>query len=220
MAFRSAAALLASLFSAIALAFFPGAQAADELPSLPDLLTPTPDGAPSRFLPVPTPEREANSFELRAGAFLHGIGTSEKGGVDANIELLAPRLPIASALPVEWQFLVPRPQFGAMLNPDGKTSYGYAGVAWTVNLVHFLPRFFLEPMFGGAIHDGNGTGIDIPHESTLGCPVLFHTGLSAGYRVTEQWTALFTWDHISNGGLCSRNVGLNEYGVKIGYSFW
>jgi lipid A 3-O-deacylase len=48
---------------------------------------------------------------------------------------------------------------------------------------------------------------------------LFHTGLSGGYRLTEQWTALVTWDHISNAHLCAHNAGMNEYGVKIGYSF-
>lgn len=28
-----------------------------------------------------------------------------------------------------------------------------------------------------------------------------------------------TWDHISNANTCRRNVGLNTYGVKIGYRF-
>jgi hypothetical protein len=78
---------------------------------------------------------------------------------------------------------------------------------------------FLEPMFGGAVHDGNATAIPVPDENTLGCRVLFDTGLSGGYRLTEQWTALLTWDHISNAHLCAHNAGMNEYGVKIGYSF-
>lgn len=219
MALRRWRAYVALLCAELAL--LTGARAADLPPTAPvptpDLLTPIPVGGEwTRFLPLPTPPNEINSYEVRAGAFLHGIGTAEKGGVDANVEVLLPRLPNTLNLPLAWQFFIPRPQFGAMINPDGKTSYGYAGVVWTVNL---LPNFFLEPMFGGAIHDGNGTAVDIPHEATLGCPVLFHTGLSAGYRVTDHWTALFTWDHISNAALCDRNVGLNDYGFKIGYSF-
>ena len=179
-----------------------------------DLLSPPSDGPLSAFLPLPTPTREADSFEARLGAFAHSIGSTEAGGVDANVELLLPQFP--NNLPVQYKFLVPRPQFGAMINTGGKTSYGYAGVVWTLNI---LPSFFLEPMFGGAVHDGNATAIPVPDENTLGCRVLFHTGLSGGYRLTDQWTALITWDHISNGHLCEHNAGMNDYGVKVGYSF-
>jgi lipid A 3-O-deacylase len=28
-----------------------------------------------------------------------------------------------------------------------------------------------------------------------------------------------TWEHLSDAGLCHRNDGLNNFGVKIGYSF-
>jgi lipid A 3-O-deacylase len=179
-----------------------------------DLSTPPSDGSPSAFWPLPTPAGEADSFEARLGAFAHSVGATEEGGVDANVELLLPRLP--NNLPDQYKFLVPRPQFGAMINTDGKTSYGYAGVVWTLNI---LPQFFLEPMFGGAVHDGNATATPVPDENTLGCRVLFHTGLSGGYRLTERWTALLTWDHISNGHLCAHNAGLNDYGLKVGYSF-
>ena len=96
--------------------------------------------SPSAFLPLPTPTREADSFEARLGVFAHSVGATEAGGVDANVELLLPRLP--NDLPEQYKFLVPRPQFGAMINTAGKTSYGYAGVVWTLNI---LPQFFLEP---------------------------------------------------------------------------
>jgi hypothetical protein len=115
--------------------------------------------SPSAFLPLPTPTREADSFEARLGVFAHSIGATEAGGVDANVELLLPRLP--NDLPEQYKFLVPRPQFGAMINTAGKTSYGYAGVVWTLNI---LPQFFLEPMFGGAVHDGNATATPVPDE--------------------------------------------------------
>jgi hypothetical protein len=51
-----------------------------------------------------------------------------------------------------------------MINTAGKTSYGYAGVVWTLNI---LPQFFIEPMFGGAVHDGNATATPVPDENTL-----------------------------------------------------
>jgi len=44
-------------------------------------------------------------------------------------------------------------------------------------------------------------------------------GLSGGFRFDEHWTLLATWEHISNAGTCSRNVGLNNYGLKLGYRF-
>lgn len=222
MGFEPARALLACVCSVIVLASSPDAGAADLPAPAPDLSTPwtpAPDGAPSRFSPwpFPTPANEVNSYEIRAGAFAHAIGSTEAGGTDVNAELLLPRLPNYFNIPAEWQFFIPRPQFGAMIDTVGKTSYGYAGVVWTVNL---LPSFFLEPMFGGAVHDGNATAIPVPDENTLGCRVLFHTGMSGGYRLTDQWTVLLTWDHISNGHLCEHNAGMNEYGVKLGYSFW
>jgi hypothetical protein len=52
-----------------------------------------PDGQPSTFLPLPTPTLEADSFEARLGVFAHSVGATEAGGVDANVELLLPRLP-------------------------------------------------------------------------------------------------------------------------------
>ncbi len=216
MTFRRWPAILIALFSGLLLISLMPARAADLTPPAPDLLSPMPDGGWRQFLPLPTPANEINSFEVRFGAFAHAIGSTEAGGTDVNAQLLLPRLPNTFDLPTEWQFFIPRPQLGAMIDTAGKTSYGYAGVVWTVNL---LPRFFLEPMFGGSVHDGNATAVNVPDENTLGCRVMFHTGLSAGYRVTENWTALATWDHISNGHLCAHNAGMNDYGLVLGYSF-
>jgi lipid A 3-O-deacylase len=205
MAYRVGSALVALVCGGVALELGPVRAA--------DLLAPFLDGQPTAFLPLPTPPQEADTFEARLGAFAHSVGATEAGSVDANVELLLPRLP--NNLPEAYKFLVPRPQLGAMINTDGKTSYGYGGVVWTLN---FTPQFFLEPMFGGAIHDGDTTALDSTR-NMLGCRVLFHTGLSGGYRLTERWTALLTWDHVSNAHLCDHNAGINDYGVKIGYSF-
>src|SRR5215469_8137649 len=71
-----------------------------------DLSTPS-DGAPAALWPLPTPAGEADSFEARLGAFAHSVGATEAGSVDANVELLLPRLP--NDLPEQYTFLVPRP---------------------------------------------------------------------------------------------------------------
>jgi lipid A 3-O-deacylase len=161
----------------------------------------------------PPPAAPDNSFEARLGAFAHAVGSNEQGSVDSNMELLFPRLPIP--VPAEYGFLVPRPQIGGMINTDGKTSYAYAGVVWTLNIT---PRFFLEPMFGGAVHNGELDTPD-PTRNSLGCVQLFHTGLSTGFRLSDHWTILGTWDHISDARLCDRNQGINDYGIKLGYRF-
>jgi lipid A 3-O-deacylase len=160
-----------------------------------------------------------NAYEFRLGGFYHAapfIGPGhEAGGADLNAEFLTPRLPF-------WQdsalaFLSPRLQAGAMLNFGRKTSYAYAGFAWTVPVTE---KWFLEPMFGGAIHNGelNLPGLD-PDRLSLGCRQLFHTGLSGGYHLGDGWSVMLTWEHLSNAGLCVRNQGINDVGAKIGFSF-
>src|SRR5213078_3084961 len=123
---------------------------------------------------------------------------------------LLPRLSIN--VPAEFAFLVPRPHFGAMINTHNRTSYGYAGFSWTFNL---LPKLFIEPFFGGAVHDGKLTTAD-PTWNALGCRVLFHDGISLGYRLTESWSIMGTFAHISNASLCGRNVGQNNFGARLG----
>ena len=178
-----------------------------------------PVSSTAQSLPSTTYGNELNagpgSFEARFGAFAHGVGSLESGSVDINGELVFPRL---WTVDPEWNWLIPRPHVGFMANTDGRTSYGYGGGLWTFNLT---PKFFLEGFVGGAIHNGSLDG-DSTHNA-LGCRVLFHVGGSAGYRFMPHWSVMATFDHISNGnavlGACSNNVGLNEYGVRLGYEF-
>ena len=58
----------------------------------------------------------------------------------------------------------------------------------------------------------------------LGCRTLFHAGGSIGFVPIPKWSVIATFEHLSNGNSlfgtgCSQNQGLNNYGVKIGYSF-
>jgi hypothetical protein len=112
MAYQSGGTLVALVGGGLVLGMGPAHAA--------DLLTLSPDVQPSAFLPLPAPTREADSFQARLGVFAHSVGATEAGGVDANVELLLPRLP--NDLPEQYKFLVPRPQFGAMINTAGKTS--------------------------------------------------------------------------------------------------
>jgi hypothetical protein len=155
----------------------------------------------------------ADPFEARFGVFAHSVGFEEQGSADVNAELVFPRLPIE--LPPELSWFVPQPHIGVMINTIGKTSYVYGGVVWTFNLTE---RLFFQPVFGGALHDGK-TDNPPPGWVALGCPNLFHTGVSLGFRVDERWTLYGTWEHISNANLCSRNIGLNDYGIRLGYKF-
>jgi len=156
----------------------------------------------------------ADAPEVRIGGFAHSVAGAEYGSADVNFELQGPRLPFP--VPDRFKVLVPLPDIGAMINTAGKTSYAYLGVVWRLNL---LPRTFIEPAFGGAIHNGNASSIPQPGQVTLGCRTLFHTGISGGYRLSDRWTVLGTWDHISNADTCFHNIGMNGYGVKLGYSF-
>ena len=115
--------------------------------------------------------------------------------------------------------LLPRPHVGAMINTNDKTSYVYVGALWTYD---FSNRIFAETFVGGALHNGELNG-DSSH-AALGCDPLFHVGGSLGYRFTQRWSVMFTFDHISDGNLllraCPHNQGLNEYGLRLGYSFY
>ena len=112
-----------------------------------------------------------------------------------------------------------------MVNVSGRTNTAYAGFLWTVPLID---RFFIEGFLGAAVHDGSL--VPTATRAGLGCPVLFNSGASVGYRVSDNWSVMATFNHLSNGrelfgvncGTNQRpggNQGLNIYDVRIGYSF-
>jgi lipid A 3-O-deacylase len=175
--------------------------------------------APARAADVgysPTPPSQLTGWEIRAGAFAHGVGSAEEGTVDLNAEIIAPKL---FAAPGIWNYFVPHFHAGGMLNLSGKTSAVYAGALWRFPVIE---RLFVEGFFGGAVH--NGSLDDSRGTNALGCNPLFHVGGSVGYQITERWSAIFTFDHLSNGRRvfgtdCDRNVGVNNYGLRLGFSF-
>ena len=97
----------------------------------------------------------------------------------------------------------------------------YAGGLWRFP-VPYLNRVFVEAFFDGAVH--NGSLEDSPGMNALGCNPLFHVGGSVGYELSERWSLVGTFDHLSNGRRvfgtdCNRNVGVNSYGLRVGYRF-
>jgi len=159
----------------------------------------------------------AEHYEFRLGGFAHGVGGVESGSVDVNAELIFPQLWPNIVAP-SWNWLVPRPHIGVSVNTAGKTDYGFAGGLWSFNVTR---RFFVETFVGGAVHDGTINGD--PNRAALGSRVLFHVGGSVGYRLTDNWNVLFTFEHLSNGNAALHaapsNQGLNEYGLRVGYLF-
>ena len=211
-----------AVMSGLELAARDPAFGADLLPASP--LPASPYVAP----PPPTPPAfgfyDPYRVEVRFGGFLHGVGGNEKGTYDLNPELVLPRLPFYQGR--WWSVFVPRPHLGALANLEGRTSAFYAGALWSFPLPY---RTFFEIFVDGAIHDGYQNNAP-PGHSGLGCPALFHVGGSLGYAITAHWTAMVTFDHLSNGHYifgvnCAGNIGptpnpgLNYWGGKIGYSF-
>jgi hypothetical protein len=197
------------------------AQGADLLPAPPPP-APPPLAAPPP--PVPSGFYDPYRIELRFGGFAHGVGGNEHGTYDLSPELVMGRLPLFQSQ--WWNVFVPRPHVGAHLNLEGRTSAFYAGALWSFPLPY---RTFFEIFVDGAIHNGIQSGAP-PGHSSLGCPALFHVGGSLGYAITDHWTIMATFDHLSNGhyiyGInCAGNIGptpnpgINDWGGKIGYVF-
>jgi hypothetical protein len=153
--------------------------------------------------------------EVRLGGFAHGVGNPERGSWDVNGEVLSSRL-IQVDDPA-WTALSPRLHVGATINTAGQTSQGYFGLTWTYDI---LPAVFVEGSFGGSVNNGfTGNRFTPFDHAKLGCHVLFLESASLGYRITDQLSVMATFEHISNGNLCDFNRGLNNVGLRIGYSF-
>ena len=150
-------------------------------------------------------------WEIRGGGFYHCC-FAESGHTALGGEIVMPRL----ITPPSWlyEFFIPRIHVGGVADLNGGTSYGYAGLLFTLNVTD---RIFLEPFVGVAVSDGVALG-DAKHNA-IGCTTLIHSGGNVGYRFDPHWSFMLTLDHISNGNICSRNVGVNNYGAKIGYNF-
>jgi lipid A 3-O-deacylase len=166
-------------------------------------------------VPYSAPASRSFLSEIRVGGSIQDASGPESGSGSITGEILFPRLFETSNTALT--FLIPRPHVGGSANLSGRTSFAYAGLTWTLDIG---PAFFIEGTFGGAVHNGDVGRIDLsPHDAALGCSPLFRESASAGWRITPQWSAIATVEHLSNAGLCAQNRGLTNVGLRLGYSF-
>ncbi|MBX3494153.1 MAG: acyloxyacyl hydrolase [Parvibaculum sp.] len=151
--------------------------------------------------------------EMRLGVMDHDSSmfhnSHETSDPDINAEIR-----FASPEFLAWAF-APRPLIGGTINTGNGTSFGYAGLGWTFDLTDAL---FIDLTFGGAVHDGATNGRTATSKD-YGCRAQFHESGSIGYRFDKSNALMLTVEHMSNGGLCTRNEGLTNTGIRYAYTF-
>jgi lipid A 3-O-deacylase len=112
----------------------------------------------------------------------------------------------------------PRPHVGATVNFGGLESMAYAGLTWRLPV--FDTGIFIEGGLGGAVTNGALSGAVYPARN-LGCVLQFHEQVSVGYQVTDNFSAMLTYEHASHANLCGavNNRGLSNFGARIGWTF-
>jgi outer membrane immunogenic protein len=114
-----------------------------------------------------------------------------------------------------WVFS-PRPMIGASISAEGKTDTAYAALAWDAPI---WGPYFAEFTAGGLIHDQKLNVVYSDRPSPLTTRFLFRESIAVGRQIGPDWRILAFLAHASNGDLASGNVGLNEVGVLLGYTF-
>ena len=158
--------------------------------------------------------------EVRFGVFQHDtnlIGVQKELGVDYALEILT-RPIIRSRL-----LGSPRLVIGGAVNSAGRTNQIYAGFVGRFYLFRDVVArhdgFFFEGTVGADWNDGklNVLGTPLAQDwKSHGSHFLIRSGLGAGYRFDETWSATLNFNHISNAGLAYPNEGSNDLGLSIG----
>lgn len=162
-------------------------------------------------------ERPLAVSEVRGGIFLHqfvGPKAADERSASLNAELLfnGPWGPPVSGFVNK--LIRPRLMVGGTVNTAGYTSFAYGGLDWDFALSE---RWVLDLGLGVGV--SNGKTEDVPGRINVGCSAGVFGQLGLGYRLTERWSVMGTAQHISNGGLCEPNHGINTLGVRAGYRF-
>lgn len=160
--------------------------------------------------------------EVRLGLLNHDVDLPSvidhklEQGLDITGEILFER-------PSFFKYILnPRPHFGVSVNTAGSTNYLYTGFTWGGDMESGL---ILEGFFGFAAHDGytDVSTLDFNYDKKklLGSRILFHLGLEAGFRITDNTALTLRWAHLSNGNILTDgpNRGLDNVGLRIGYRF-
>ena len=167
--------------------------------------------------PAAPPAPQGILSEFRFGFSAQDPWGSEGSGGSANLtgEILFAKPFTPSDLFTS--YFIPRPHIGGSVNFNGRTSFAYAGLTWTVDVT---PSVFVEGSLGGAVHNGKREVYDpFSDHQALGCSPLFRESGSVGVRLSANWNLLATIEHLSNAGACSENRGLTNIGARVGYSF-
>ncbi|PDT18143.1 acyloxyacyl hydrolase [Rhizobium sp. J15] len=141
-------------------------------------------------------------------------GHSRENGVFPEVTALFD--PFGYDETVGWQQLLrPRVHVGTSIGTSGEATQFFTGFTWTVD---FNEKLFAEAGFGGVVHTGD---LDDDDDGPgLGCRILFHEYLGAGYRFTRNWNVMAQIAHSSHANLCDGpNDGMTRAGLQIGYKF-
>ena len=141
-------------------------------------------------------------------------GHSRENGVFPEVTALFD--PFGYDETVGWQQLLrPRVHVGTSIGTSGEATQFFTGFTWTVD---FNEKLFAEAGFGGVVHTGD---LDDDDDGPgLGCRLLFHEYVGAGYRFTRNWNVMAQIAHSSHANLCDGpNDGMTRAGLQIGYKF-
>jgi hypothetical protein len=169
-------------------------------------------------LKVPTPEEGTHIFdELRFG--LSGSiesGHDRETGLMPDVQVLFN--PFGYNPDADWktQLANPRIHIGTSIGTTGTAARQlYGGLTWTLD---YHDGLFTEAGFGGVVHDGNLTSDN--DGPKLGCHLLFHEYVAAGYKLNSHWSLIAQVNHSSHADLCDGpNAGMTRAGVLVGYKF-
>jgi lipid A 3-O-deacylase len=162
--------------------------------------------------------------ELRGGPIWSDPNAKESSFAMNGEVLFVNPLPAQWTADIErpWRWLLePRPHLGFTGNLGNKTSMGYFGLTWTTFVARDALRsgdgirfdFYFGGSFNNGKHDAN-----LPDRTDLGGNMLFRIGAELGYQFQPNWSVSLFLDHYSNGGLATRNQGLNSLGLRLGYA--
>ncbi|MCE9521901.1 MAG: acyloxyacyl hydrolase [Alphaproteobacteria bacterium] len=160
--------------------------------------------------------------EVRFGVYQHDtdlVGTNKESGIDLSLEALSQPLFTLS-------FASPRVVLGGVLNTEGQTNQIFLGLADQWDFAHAVispgDALFLEGSIAADWHDGKLDVSGTPLESewkSHGSRFLIRTGVDLGYRIDSTWSVAFSFNHISNGDLATKNEGMNDIGLHVGMRF-
>lgn len=171
---------------------------------------------------------QAGVESVHVGVMAHNICITNCKNADKesgpNIEL---QVNFDSPGFLSWAFS-PEPYLVASVNTAGDTSFAGFGLEWSWE---FAEGWALEPGVGYVIHDGetnnpyaNGTpeaAAFADDHLLLGSEDLFRTSLALTKDLAGPWQAQLFFSHLSHGQIIGsgRNQGVDQLGVRIGYSF-